>query len=167
MKDYHEPNPLIGFLKARMQGASVEEAFDVMGQLCDEANGKSADEPEEDLTEEELTEELRASEIDRIVKGVLEAGAIDGLLEGAKSKPASSPAHDETLGAFIASAIRERLDDIIEWAASEDPDADWTGMMLADRPSYIYDLLMEPEHNAETTRRAMIDALKRAREQYS
>lgn len=56
MKDYHEPNPLIGFLKARMQGASVEEAFGVMGRLCDEANGGAS--PEQPAGEEALPSEV-------------------------------------------------------------------------------------------------------------
>lgn len=165
MKDYHETNPLLGFMKARLQGANVEEALEVMGSLCDQANGVAA--PDEDLTDEDLTEELRAHEIDRIVRGELEAAAIDGLIEAAKTKPLNSTTHAETLPSFIASAIRARLERCIEWATSEDIDDDWVGEELAGRPGFIYKSLMEPEHNAEATRRAMIDALKRAHKEYS
>lgn len=43
MNDYHEPNPLIGFLKARLQGASVTEAMQVMSDLCDEPESQPDD----------------------------------------------------------------------------------------------------------------------------
>lgn len=161
MSDY-DSNPFVGFFKARMQGASSQEALAVMAELGKPSGlrvqNMTTDDQVGDVDAEPNADKVRQSAIQRYVRDELREAALDALLEIAK--PHHNPAD---IGPSIARAVVSHFEELLE--GRDILGGEWSEIMLYDPETY--DILYSSNDAGKATHDALADALGKTIAEYS